>query len=83
MHNISFEVSDSDYEILNKMAEGSHKSKAEIMLEALRSKAAFDMNERDAVRVGLQSAETEQLLSHEDMQAEMDAFEKRYQGRVG
>jgi len=78
MHNVSVKMNDSEYNLLDGMAKANHKSKAEVMREALQVKRAFDERERRAIMEGLKSAKNEPLTSHADAIKEFAVFRENH-----
>jgi len=74
MHNVSVKMNDNDFSLLDGMAKQSRKSRAEIMREALQSKAAYEAYKKQAIQEGIESAEMEPLTSHEDVVKELAEF---------
>jgi len=71
MRNVSVAMNENDFNVLDRMAKESHKSRSEIMREALKTKSAYDEYVREAVVKGRESADKDELISHGDVVAHM------------
>jgi len=71
MRNVSVAMNENDFNVLDRMAKESHKSRSEIMREALKTKSAYDEYVREAVAKGRESADKDELISHGDVVAHM------------
>jgi len=83
MRNVSVKLSEDDFRLLDGMARENHKSKAEVVREALQSKAAYEEYKRRAIAEGIKSADNEPLTSHDDAIDEFSAFRREYKERHG
>ncbi|MDX8398875.1 MAG: ribbon-helix-helix protein, CopG family [Gallionellaceae bacterium] len=64
MHSISVQLNDSQFEQVDDMAKQSHKSRSEIMREAISAKVEYEAHKQAAIDQGIESAMNEPRISH-------------------
>jgi len=64
MHNISVQVNDSQLAQVDNMARQSHKSRSEILREAIAAKVEYEAYKSGAIDDGIDSAMNEPRLSN-------------------
>ncbi|MDQ6967465.1 MAG: ribbon-helix-helix protein, CopG family [Mariprofundaceae bacterium] len=79
MHSVSVKLNDDDYSLLDDMAQGLHKSRAEIISEALKTKLAYEAWKEKEVLAGLADIEAGRTVSSDDI----DSFCEELKARNG
>jgi len=64
MHNISVQLNDSQFEQVDDMAKQSHKSRSEILREAIAAKVEYEAYKSGAIDDGIDSAINDPRLSN-------------------
>jgi len=67
MHNISVKLNDSQLEQVDDMAKQSHKSRSEILREAIGAKVAYEEYKREAIDKGMEDIKNGNTVSHREV----------------
>lgn len=77
MRNISFQVDDARCEQVEALAKASHKSRAEIMREAIDAKLAYENYKQEAIADGMRALKAGEVVSHASVVERMQRLKEK------
>jgi len=78
MHSISVQLNDSQFAQVEDMAKQSHKSRSEIMREAIGAKVAYEEYKREAIDKGLEDIKNGDTVSHSEVMERIQAMKDKH-----
>ena len=76
MHSVAVKMNDNGFLRLNRIAKDTHKSKAEIIGEAIKVRLSFEEYEHRAIMKGLRQADNGETITHAEMLDFLDGLDE-------